>query len=140
MANDEILNALMNRNRLLREAAANGDIVDMLLLLSDGADLNSKDPVGRTPLDLALQSSHPNREKAADILRSRGGQTGAVNLDANPQGVPTLDFTPKIQTPSWPFPDLDAAPIPPVQVEAFRARNLAPPGRSAGSGLRKKRD
>ena len=43
------------------------------LVIDSGADMNTKDDKGRTPLDLAIQQK---KTEIADLLRKHGGKTG----------------------------------------------------------------
>jgi ankyrin repeat protein len=62
----------------LHEAAYYGRKEIMELLIASGADANAKDYYGgRTPLDVATHSKHPNASaETADLLRKHGGKTG----------------------------------------------------------------
>ncbi|MDB4805300.1 ankyrin repeat domain-containing protein [bacterium] len=57
----------------LRLAAQYNQLEVVELLIAEGADVNAKDDFGRTPLDLAIQKSHP---EIADLLRKHGVKTG----------------------------------------------------------------
>jgi len=43
------------------------------LLIANGADVNAKDDVGDTPLDMAIGLEQP---ETVDLLRKHGGKTG----------------------------------------------------------------
>jgi ankyrin repeat protein len=58
----------------LHRAAGWGHKEIVELLLAKGADLNAKDDVGTTPLDLTMNFNQP---QTADLLRKHGGKTGA---------------------------------------------------------------
>ena len=53
-------------------AVGNGRREVVNLLLANGADVNTNNAFGRTPLDLAIQWK---RTELADLLRKHGGKT-----------------------------------------------------------------
>jgi ankyrin repeat protein len=53
----------------LHEAASWGQKGNIELLIANGANVNAKDEVGKTPLDSATSET-------ADLLRKHGGKTG----------------------------------------------------------------
>ncbi len=54
-------------------AAIKGHKEIVKLLIAKGADVNTKDAGGMTPLDFAIIYKHP---ETADLLRKHGGKTG----------------------------------------------------------------
>ncbi len=63
----------------LHDAAEKGNLEAVKQHLAAGADVNAKNNVGWTPLDLAILM---NEKEIADLLRKHGGKTGAW-LDAD---------------------------------------------------------
>jgi ankyrin repeat protein len=57
----------------LHDAAYGGHREITELLLAKGADVNAKDGIGRTPLDVAIAN---DRTETANLLRKHGGKTG----------------------------------------------------------------
>lgn len=77
--------SLQEKNRLLVEAAGNGDAGQAAMLLNAGADANSKDCRGNPALSIALGLS---RLEVAKLLIERGAD---VNLDdANREAIPLI--------------------------------------------------
>ncbi len=75
-----------SKNDLLNLAARNGRVEIMLMLLEGGAQAETKDKVGRTPLMSAVQSRNPDAlkllvQKGADV-NSRDSQDGTAILRA----------------------------------------------------------
>ena len=66
---------------VLHNAAAAGHKEITQLLIAKGADVNAKNPSGRTPLDFVSNIKINNRDEIADLLRKHGGKTG-VELKA----------------------------------------------------------
>ncbi len=62
----------------LHRAAADGDIEQVKLLISKGADVNEKDSGGKTPLHYASEKGHT---EVARLLISRGAYVNAVSSD-----------------------------------------------------------
>jgi ankyrin repeat protein/beta-lactamase regulating signal transducer with metallopeptidase domain len=58
----------------LHEAASDGDIEQVKLLISKGADINSKDPDGQTPLHLAARHG---QIRVAELLIAKGADVNA---------------------------------------------------------------
>jgi len=65
-------------NLSLHEAAADGDIEQVKLLISRGADVNEKDSGGKTPLHYASEKGHT---EVAKLLISRGAYVNAMSSD-----------------------------------------------------------
>ena len=63
----------------LHEAAATGDVIEISRLVEQGANLEQRDPAGRTPLHLAAFNSHG---AALEALASAGGDMNALENDA----------------------------------------------------------
>jgi ankyrin repeat protein len=53
-------------------AVGSGDVEAVRELLAAGADVNAKNNIGKTPLDLAIRL---DRTEIADLLRKHGGKT-----------------------------------------------------------------
>jgi ankyrin repeat protein/beta-lactamase regulating signal transducer with metallopeptidase domain len=62
----------------LYQAAADGDIEQVRLLISRGADVNDKDSMGKAPLHYACEKGHT---ELAKLLISRGAGVNAVSSD-----------------------------------------------------------
>ena len=65
----------------LHEAAADGDIEQVKLLISKGADVNEKDPGGKTPLHCASEKGHA---EVARLLISQGAYVNAIGWEMTP--------------------------------------------------------
>jgi len=65
----------------LHRAAADGDIEQVKLLLSKGADVNEKDPGGKTALHCASEKGHA---EVAKLLISQGAYVNAIGWEMTP--------------------------------------------------------
>jgi len=77
--------------RLLHQAAAAGDIEQVKLLISKGADVNERDSCGKTPLHYACEKGHT---EVAKMIISRGADVNAVSSERrmNPDWRKPLDY------------------------------------------------
>ena len=67
--------------RPLHEAAAAGDIEKVKSLISKGADVNEKDPGGKTPLHCASEKGHT---EVARLLLAQGAYVNAIGWEMTP--------------------------------------------------------
>ena len=72
--------AVNERNRSLMQASLKGDVKTCLQLLDAGADMETKDKTGRTPLCLAIQHKH---SIFALVLLSKGARADVVDSQGN---------------------------------------------------------
>jgi ankyrin repeat protein len=56
----------------IHDAAKRGDLARVELFIANGADVNAKDGIGKTPLDRAIRN---DETETADLLRKHGGKT-----------------------------------------------------------------
>ena len=75
-------------------AARVGHVEAIKKHLADGADVNTKDAGGRTPLDFAVNY---RSTEAADLLRKHGGKTASVSAQSSHSPVETKQDKPIIE-------------------------------------------
>jgi ankyrin repeat protein len=83
------------KNAMLQNAARLGKVENVARYLKEGADINTLDPVGNTPLMLAAQRGHPETvkfliEKGADVTKTNRFGKMAINLAKDPDVISVL--------------------------------------------------
>jgi ankyrin repeat protein len=80
---------------MLQNAARLGKVENVARYLKEGADINTLDPVGNTPLMLAAQRGHPETvkfliEKGADLSKTNRFGKMAIHLAKDPDVISVL--------------------------------------------------
>jgi ankyrin repeat protein len=83
------------KNVMLQNAARLGKVENVARYLKEGADINTLDPVGNTPLMLAAQRGHPETvkfliEKGADLSKTNRFGKMAIHLAKDPDVISVL--------------------------------------------------